>query len=310
MLTRSRSEALEASEPIPSKLVPSNAVLRNPVPSNPAPSHSAPESDSPKDIRKLVEQMRVSPRSKEDLSLIVGCEEAKKLIGGRARQYAIDPETASDPVLSGGTLLHGIPGTGKSTVVQAAAASCPSIALYQVQNNLLLGQYVGNSEKHASALFEIAKENSPAIIFIDEIDGLFGTNVKSTLASTIQLGKHFLALMTEYEDSGVTVVGATNNPWAIGQPFLCRFQSFCHVPRPSPEQVVAILRLKIRTFIKCHSLQENDIEELGRQMVGFTGREIEHAVSKAWRECYYRLQAKDYSHYHEVCNHLIGVYQC
>lgn len=88
--------------------------------------------------------------------------------------------------------------------------------------------------------------------------------------------------MSESLNSGIMVVGHTYEPWAIPQTFLRRFTELCHIVRPSPEHAVSILRLKIRTIIKCHSLQDNDIGELGRQMVGFTGSDIDTAVSNAW----------------------------
>ena len=227
--------------------------------------------------------MCYSPTSREDLDLDVGCEVAKLLIRAKSAVYARDPKKAADPALIGGILLHGIPGTGKwNTVRDAAAGRYASITLFEVRHVMLLDKKnVGDGEKIVEALFMVAKESAPAIIFIAEVDKLFRCRVKYDDSETAnRLGTPILGLMmSEWARSGITVVGATHKPWIISQVFFRQFTSLYRLTRPSPEHVINILRAKITTILKYHSLHSDDIEILGRQMIGFTGWDIENALS-------------------------------
>ena len=296
------------SEPAPSSPVPSNVVLSNPIARSSIPRNNVPKNTVPHAIRTLIEQMRVRPRSREDLDRVVGYEIANQWNSAKSNVYAGEPGTAANPVPSC-ILLHGVPGTGKSTTVRLTVSGTTLITLYEVRLASLLARFKGNGEIFAEALFVIAKENSPAMIYIDEIDGPFGTNAEPGVA--MQLTR-FLTLWSKFQSSGVTIFGATNKPWAIPQALIRQFTKICHVARPSPEHAVSILRQKIKAIIKCHSLQADEIEELGRRMRGFTCTDIDSAVKQAWADCYVRLrlQAGSHQYYREVSTELTCTHQC
>ena len=319
MLTGSRTEDPQMSILNPSDLFPPGPVPSNPAPSSPTPSNSIPKSSIPSNtvpkntiphaIRALIEQMRVKPRLREDLDRVVGYEIANQWNIAKSNVYAGEPGTAANPVPSR-ILLHGVPGTGKSTTVRLTASGTTLITLYEVRLASLLARFKGNGEIFAEALFTIATENSPAMIYIDEVDGPFGTNAEPGVATQLT---RFLTLWSEFQSPGVTIFGATNEPWAIPQALIRQFTKICHVARPSPEHAVSILRQKIKAIIKCHSLKADEIEELGRRMSGFTGRDIDNAVKQAWADCYVRLrlQAGSHEYYREVSRELTCMHiQC
>jgi transitional endoplasmic reticulum ATPase len=119
-----------------------------------------------------------------------------------ATRFGVDPPT--------GLLLAGPPGTGKTTVakVLAAQARC---SFYPVSGADVMSKWVGESEGNIRRLFERARENSPSIVFIDEIDAIAGRRgqVEVHDGQVNQLLSEIDGLAGQ---RGVFVVGATNRP--------------------------------------------------------------------------------------------------
>ncbi|MEA2485661.1 MAG: transitional endoplasmic reticulum ATPase [Actinomycetota bacterium] len=119
-----------------------------------------------------------------------------------ARRFGVDPPT--------GLLLAGPPGTGKTTVakVLAAQARC---SFYPISGADVISKWVGESERNIRQLFERARENRPAIVFIDEIDAIAAR--RGGIEST---DSHVNQLLAEIDgvsgQRGVFIIGATNRP--------------------------------------------------------------------------------------------------
>lgn len=119
-----------------------------------------------------------------------------------------------------GVLFHGPPGTGKTLMARALAASCltptQKITFFMRKGADCLSKWVGEAERQLRLLFEEAKNQQPAIIFFDEIDGLAPVRLSKQEQIHASIVSTLLALMDGMDNRGqVVVIGATNRPDSI-----------------------------------------------------------------------------------------------
>eukprot|EP01047_Picozoa_sp_COSAG01_P020379 COSAG01_NODE_1159_length_11469_cov_15.000352_2_plen_304_part_00 len=112
-----------------------------------------------------------------------------------------------------GILMYGPPGTGKSYLAGALAGEAKS-TFFSVSSSDLVSKWVGDSPKLVRTLFEIARENKPAIVFVDEIDSLCTARGDGESESARQIKTEFLVQMDGVgnDQTGVLTIGATNLP--------------------------------------------------------------------------------------------------
>lgn len=140
-----------------------------------------------------------------------------------------------------GILFFGPPGCGK-TLLAAAIATEIDAVFYRVDAPTIMSKWLGESEKNVAELFESARhasqEGRPVIIFIDEVDSLVGIRADE-VGGEVRTRNQFLNEMDNILDkkrqSHVYVVGATNKPWALDEPFIRRFEKRIYVPLPNDE---------------------------------------------------------------------------
>lgn len=148
-----------------------------------------------------------------------------------------------------GILFFGPPGCGK-TLLAAAIATEIDAVFYSVDAASIMSKWLGESEKNVAELFgsahHAAKDGTPAIIFIDEIDSLVGIR-SDEVGGEVRMRNQFLKEMDNVLDkkrqAHVYVIGATNKPWVFDEPFIRRFQKRIYVPLPKAEARRELFRI-------------------------------------------------------------------
>jgi transitional endoplasmic reticulum ATPase len=179
-----------------------------------------------------------------------------------------------------GVLLFGPPGTGKTLLAKAVATESDAYFV-AINGPEIMSKFYGESEQRLREIFEEAKKNAPAIIFIDEIDAIAPKRDEVVGEVERRVVAQLLALMDGLENRGqVIVIGATNRPSAV-DPALRRpgrFDREIEVPLPDKQGRLEILQIHTR-----HMPLDNDVdmERLSEITKGYTGADLAALVKEA-----------------------------
>ncbi|KAJ1965724.1 hypothetical protein IWQ62_002601 [Dispira parvispora] len=188
-----------------------------------------------------------------------------------------------------GILLHGPPGTGKTLLARVAAFESGAHFLPVRIPQLVRGE-VGESEKAVAQLFRVASQVSPCVVFIDELEALFGTKQESG-----RWGKGVISqLLLEMDrlqdtDQSVVILAATNHLGRVDASILRagRLDTLVHVPPPDAAERATILELHCRHKPVCPTVNWS---MLASQTAGWTGADLRGLVNSAGLIALGRLQ--------------------
>ncbi len=178
-------------------------------------------------------------------------------------------------------LFYGPPGTGK-TLLAAATSNGLQATFFSVKVSDLLSKYFGESTKLVSALYEVAREMSPAVVFLDEFESITPARGGGDSGAERRLVSTLLAeldgLAGKGSDAYVLTIAATNLPWLIDKAILSRFEKKVYIPLPDADAREAILDIQLAK----RGLQSVlSASELVAKTDGFSGREIERLCKEA-----------------------------
>ncbi|KAI8335968.1 P-loop containing nucleoside triphosphate hydrolase protein [Chlamydoabsidia padenii] len=179
-----------------------------------------------------------------------------------------------------GILLYGPPGTGKSFLAKAVATEANS-TFFSVSSSDLVSKWLGESERLVKQLFQMARENKPAIVFIDEVDSLCGTRGEGESEASRRIKTEFLVQMNGVGNDmdGVLVLGATNIPWALDSAIRRRFEKRIYIPLPDAHARAKMFELNVGTT-PC-KLTMGDYKQLADLTEGYSGSDIAIIVRDA-----------------------------
>ena len=180
----------------------------------------------------------------------------------------------------GGILLYGPPGCGKTYIAKATAGEV-NAKFISIGLNDILDMWLGNSEKNLHAIFELARKNTPCVLFIDEIDALGASRSDMKTSSTRHLINQFLQELDglEHSNEGVLVLGATNAPWSLDAAFRRpgRFDRIIFIPPPDQVSREVIFQLKL----KSKPTETINCSELAKKSEHYSGADIDAVIDIA-----------------------------
>ncbi|KAG9118326.1 hypothetical protein FRC07_007219, partial [Ceratobasidium sp. 392] len=148
-----------------------------------------------------------------------------------------------------GALLYGPPGTGKTLLAQALAKESGA-RMMSIKPSDILHKCVGESERLVRALFKLARRLKPCVVFIDEIDALFGARTSAGQQSSARwhtsMLTEFMQEMDGLLSSQVIVLGATNRPFDLDDAVLRRLPCRVMVDLPEKAARQEILKILLR----------------------------------------------------------------
>jgi transitional endoplasmic reticulum ATPase len=179
-----------------------------------------------------------------------------------------------------GILLYGPPGCGK-TLLAKVMASESEANMFPINGPEIMNKYYGETEAKLRDIFKEAKDNSPSIIFIDEIDAIAPKREEAYGDVEKRVVAQLLALMDGLNDRGnVIVLGATNRPDSV-DPALRRpgrFDREFEISVPNEDGRLEILEIHTRGMPLS---EDTDLKDLSSELHGYTGADIKSLCREA-----------------------------
>ncbi len=166
-----------------------------------------------------------------------------------------------------GVLLYGAPGTGKTLLARAVAHETNAKFL-RVVGSELVQKYIGEGARLVRELFEMAKRDAPAIIFIDEIDAIGAHRTEGVTSGDREVQRTLMQLLAGLDGfdarGDVKIIGATNRIDILDPALLRpgRFDRIIEIPLPNIEGRLSILNINVKSMNLDDSVRLTEISEL------------------------------------------------
>lgn len=215
---------------------------------------------------------------------VAGCEEAIEELG-EIKEFLQEPAKfqAVGAKIPKGVLLYGPPGTGKTLLARAVAGEA-GVPFYSISGSDFVEMFVGVGASRVRDLFEQAKENAPAIVFIDEIDAVGrhrGAGMGGGHDEREQTLNQLLVEMDGFDvRGGVILIAATNRPDVLDPALLRpgRFDRQIQVDAPDLNGRHMILKVHSRGKPMASDI---DLVSVARRTPGFTGADLANVLNEA-----------------------------
>ena len=243
--------------------------------------------------------VNVFPKKKDENITAMEIEEKPDTtyddIGGLKQQIIEIKETVELPIMHPeifeeigieppkGILLYGTPGTGKTLLAKAVANNTNARFIKLVASEFV-NKYLGEGSRYVREVFELAREKTPAIIFIDEIDAIGTKRMGDTSGADREVQRTLMQLLAEldgFDQRGdVGIIAATNRPDILDDALLRpgRFDRSIEVPNPDAEGRLQILKIHTQKM----KLDDNiDFKKISEVTEGLSGADLRAICTEA-----------------------------
>jgi proteasome regulatory subunit len=229
--------------------------------------------------------MQVEARPDMTYSDIGGIDDQIREVREAVEMPLLDPERFDTVGIEPptGVLLHGPPGTGK-TMLAKAVANETDATFIKMAGSELVRKFIGEGARLVRDLFELASENEPAVIFIDEIDAVASERTDSKTSGDAEVQRTMMQLLNEmdgFEERGdISIIAATNRFDMLDRAILRpgRFDRLIEVPKPAAEGREKIFAIHTRGMNLADDVEFDALAEMADD---FSGAEIESLTTEA-----------------------------
>jgi len=229
-------------------------------------------------------KMQTETKKRISFADVAGYEEIKEELE-EIVQFLRNPKkfTEIGARIPKGVLLYGPPGTGKTWLARAVAGEA-GVPFFSISGSDFVEMFVGVGASRVRDMFDQAKKNAPAIVFIDEIDAVGrqrGAGLGGGHDEREQTLNQLLVEMDGFEgNEGVIIMAATNRPDILDPALLRpgRFDRQVTVGRPDIKEREAILKVHARNKPLASAVK---LDVLARLTPGFTAADLENLVNEA-----------------------------
>jgi proteasome regulatory subunit len=231
-----------------------------------------------------VEKFVIVETPNEDWKKIGGLKDAireiKEVIELPLKKPKLFEEVGIQP--QKGILLYGPPGTGKTLLAKAVAHST-NATFIQVVGSELVQKFIGEGAKLVKDIFELAKQKSPSIVFIDEIDALAAVRMDTGTSGEREVSRTFMQLLAEVDGfkplDNVKIIGATNRIDILDPAVIRpgRLDRLIEIGLPDEDGRLEIMKVHTKRM----NLKKVNMKELAFNMIDFSGAEIKAVCTEA-----------------------------
>ena len=211
-----------------------------------------------------------------------GMKRVKEEISMKIIQPLKNPELykAFGKKIGGGILLYGPPGCGKTYIARATAGEINS-KFISIGLHDILDMWIGNSEKNLHEIFEVARRNTPCVLFFDEVDAIGASRSDLRQSAMRHVINQFLAELdgVQSDNEGILILAATNAPWSVDAAFRRpgRFDRIIFVEPPDESARVEI----INSLLKDKPVGDIDSKKVARETNEYSGADLKALIDIA-----------------------------
>ena len=200
-------------------------------------------------------------------------------------EFLKDPSAFNDAgaKIPTGCLLYGKPGTGKTLIAKAIAGEA-GVPFLSCSSSQFIELFVGVGAQRIRSMFKAARDQSPCIVFIDEIDAIGKKRGQGITGGNDEREQTLNQLLTEMdgftENTGVIIIGATNRIDVLDDALLRpgRFDRKIYVPLPNKEGRKKILDVHLKNKVLC---LDTDLDSIAAKTSGSSGADLMNIINEA-----------------------------